>query len=352
MEHVLFANIRKAFGDHVAIEDLNLSIAKGEFLTLLGPSGCGKSTTLRILAGFLSPDAGRISIGGQNVTNVPANKRDNGIVFQGYALFPHMTVAQNVAFGLEMRRVTKSEIEKRMARALEMVRLANLADRLPRQLSGGQQQRVALARAIVIEPSVLLLDEPLSALDAKLRVEVRNDIRSLQKALNLTTIFVTHDQEEALSLSDRIVVMNNGVIQQAGTPREIYQNSRTRFVASFIGNTNFLEGETKDGIFVTNFGAKLAYRGARPTDRYNVISVRPEAIELLPRANGSSQCNCLPGTVKEIEYLGSVLVVTLDVAKGHIMTAHLAGPSRAHLPSVGDSVALHWASADSAPLDG
>jgi putative spermidine/putrescine transport system ATP-binding protein len=351
MEHVVFEGVRKVFGDHVAIDELNLSIARGEFLTLLGPSGCGKSTTLRILAGFLAPDAGRILVGGRDITAVPANKRDNGIVFQGYALFPHMTVAQNVAFGLEMRRVIRSDIERRVMRALEMVRLAALAERLPRQLSGGQQQRVALARAIVIEPSVLLLDEPLSALDAKLRVEVRNDIRSLQKTLNLTTIFVTHDQEEALSLSDRIVVMNNGIIQQAGTPREIYQDSRTRFVASFIGNTNFLEGETKDGIFITNFGAKIEYRNARPSDRYNLISVRPEAISLAAQANGAASGNCLPGTVKEIEYLGSMCVVTLDVADGYTMTVHLAGPSSMRIPMVGESVSMRWASADTAPLD-
>lgn len=349
MSHVTFENVRKSFGDHVAIENLDLSIGKGEFLTLLGPSGCGKSTTLRMLAGFLSCDEGRIVVGGRDVTNVLPQKRDNGIVFQGYALFPHMTVAQNVAFGLEMRKVAKPAIEQRVAKALDMVRLGQYAGRLPRQLSGGQQQRVALARAIVIEPSVLLLDEPLSALDAKLRLEVRNDIRAMQKRLGLTTIFVTHDQEEALVLSDRVAVMNGGRIQQIGTPEDIYERSQSRFVASFVGKTNFLEGRSDGGRFVLASGETLAYRGAAPGDAYRFLSVRPEVISI-SAAETSDAENQLSCTVRDVEYLGAVNVVTAATGAGDMLTANFFGGRSMPLPRPGDAVMLSWSAEQTLPL--
>jgi ABC-type spermidine/putrescine transport systems, ATPase components len=349
MGHVTFENVGKSFGDHRAIEHLDLSIERGEFLTLLGPSGCGKSTTLRMLAGFLSCDEGRITVGGRDVTNVLPQKRDNGIVFQGYALFPHMTVAENVAFGLEMRKVSKPDIKRRVAEALEMVRLHQYADRLPRQLSGGQQQRVALARAIVIEPSVLLLDEPLSALDAKLRLEVRNDIRAMQRRLGLTTIFVTHDQEEALSLSDRIAVMNGGLIQQVGTPEDIYERSRTRFVASFVGKTNFFEGRSEAGRFRLASGETLAYRNAPPGDDYRFLSVRPEVIAVSGSEDIAQGENRIACAVRDIEYLGATKVVTAVTGSGEVLTANYSG-GMPQLPQPGERVILSWSVEQTLPL--
>jgi putative spermidine/putrescine transport system ATP-binding protein len=221
LSRVALKNLMKQYDSFVAVREMSLEIRDGEFLALLGPSGCGKTTTLRMIAGFVEASAGRIFFGNEDVTDLPPNKRNTGMVFQGFALFPHMTVWQNVAYGLEMRRVSKAEMKSRVARVLELVQLGRFAERLPRQLSGGQQQRVALARALVINPHVLLLDEPLSALDAKLRHEVRLQIRQLQQSLGLTTVFVTHDQEEALSLADRLVVMNGGAIEQIGTPADL-----------------------------------------------------------------------------------------------------------------------------------
>jgi len=232
----------KRYGDFFAVKDVSLSVADGEFLVLLGPSGCGKTTTLRMVAGFIEPTAGEVKLGGSNVTLLPPWKRNAGMVFQSYALFPHLTVAQNVAFGLEMRKLPKVEVDKRVEEALALVRLAGFGARLPRQLSGGQQQRVALARALAIRPDVLLLDEPLSNLDAKLRQEVRVEIRELQKQLGLTTVMVTHDQEEALTMADRLVVMNEGAVHQVGTQRDLYERPADRFVAGFVGRSTFLDG--------------------------------------------------------------------------------------------------------------
>ena len=221
---------------------LDLAVPKGELVALLGPSGCGKTTTLRMLAGLITPSDGQIVVGGREITELPAHARDMGLVFQSYALFPHMSVAQNVAFGLEMRNVPRAEITERVRAALAMVRLEALADRRPRQLSGGQQQRVALARALVIRPSILLLDEPLSNLDAKLRDEMRTEIRDIQQRLGITAVFVTHDQVEALSMCDKVVVMNGGWLEQIGTPVEIYEQPASAFVASFVGRTNRIPG--------------------------------------------------------------------------------------------------------------
>ncbi len=235
-------NLVKVFGDVRAVDNISLAIEPGELFFLLGPSGCGKTTLLRCIAGFNNPDSGQILIGERDVTHMPAHKRDTGMVFQSYALWPHMTVAENVAFGLEMRKLSKSETSQRVADALDMVQMSDRADYKPSQLSGGQQQRVALARALVIKPTCLLLDEPLSNLDAKLRLEMRSEIRRVCKTSGLTAVYVTHDQNEALSIADRMVVLNQGRIQQLGAPQDIYRHPHSRFVAEFIGETNFIEG--------------------------------------------------------------------------------------------------------------
>ena len=232
--------LSKHYGDFFAVREVSLQIADGEFLVLLGPSGCGKTTTLRMVAGFIEPSAGHVRLAGQDVTLLPPWKRNAGMVFQSYALFPHMTVAQNVAFGLEMRKLSRADIDRRVEETLALVRLGGYGGRLPRQLSGGQQQRVALARALAIRPDVLLLDEPLSNLDAKLRQEVRVEIRELQRQLGLTTVMVTHDQEEALTMADRLVVMNEGSVRQVGSQRDLYERPADRFVAGFVGRSTFL----------------------------------------------------------------------------------------------------------------
>ncbi len=245
MARLQLTGLTKMYGDFRAVSDVNLDIGQGELMVLLGPSGCGKTTTLRMIAGFVAPTAGEIRLGGNDITRQPPWKRNTGLVFQSYALFPHLSVADNVAFGLRMRKLSPSEIAAKLTEALRLVRLEGLAERLPRELSGGQQQRVALARALVIEPDILLLDEPLSNLDAKLRHEVRVEIRELQKKLGLTTVMVTHDQEEALTMADRLVVMSNGRVQQVGSQRDLYENPANTFVAGFVGRTNFLRGRVE-----------------------------------------------------------------------------------------------------------
>jgi spermidine/putrescine ABC transporter ATP-binding subunit len=298
----------------VAVDAVSLRVAPGEFVSLLGPSGCGKTTTLRIVAGFVEPDAGQVLIKSVDVTDRPPERRDIGMVFQSYALFPHMTVEANVAYGLRMRRLASDERRRRVAEALELVRLHELARRYPRQLSGGQQQRVALARAVVIRPSVLLLDEPLSNLDAKLRQEMRSEIRQLQQHLRITTVFVTHDQDEALTMSDRVVVMNRGRVEQVGSPQAVYREPLTRFVAEFIGEVNFFEGRlgatTGAGTaFVTRQGLALTVSpvdGGREGEPATA-SVRAEAVSLLTAGEAASGrfANRAAGTLEEIAYLGA-----------------------------------------------
>ncbi|MFN3492795.1 MAG: ABC transporter ATP-binding protein, partial [Anaerolineales bacterium] len=248
MSHLELTNIHKSFGASVAVENFNLSIKQGEFVSFLGPSGCGKTTTLRMVAGFELPTSGTITIGGRDLTFVPPNKRNVGMVFQSYALFPNMTVAQNVGYGLKIAGKPKSELEARVQEMLSLIQMEKFSSRYPYQLSGGQQQRVALARALAIRPEVLLLDEPLSALDAKIRFDLRQEIRRIQQQLGITTIYVTHDQEEALSLSDRIVVMSHGKMEQVGTPFEIYNFPKTRFVANFVGSLNTADAQVVDPV--------------------------------------------------------------------------------------------------------
>src|SRR3954463_10197085 len=264
MTFLTLTGVQKQFGTTYAVQDFNLSAEKGEFVSFLGPSGCGKTTTLRMIAGFEVPSAGSISIDGTDVTNRPPNRRNVGMVFQSYALFPNMNVADNIGFGLRVRKRPKDQIRKRVAELLELINLPDKGGRYPYQLSGGQQQRVALARALAIEPEVLLLDEPLSALDAKIRVALRKEIRSIQRQLGITTVYVTHDQEEAMSLSDRVVVMSEGRVEQIGPPPEIYNFPATPFVASFVGTLNLLPATVVDGATAQVQIAGQQVRGSKP----------------------------------------------------------------------------------------
>jgi spermidine/putrescine ABC transporter ATP-binding subunit len=319
----------KRFGGVVAVKDVTLEAGRGEFVSLLGPSGCGKTTTLRLIAGYLRPDSGRVLIEGRDVTRVPPYRRDIGMVFQSYALFPHMSVAGNVAFGLRMRRVPKPEIKERVAEALRQVRLDGLDDRRPAELSGGQQQRVALARAVVIRPRLLLLDEPLSNLDAKLRKGMQIEIRSLQESLGITTIHVTHDQSEALSLSDRVVIMNAGEVQQVGPPREVYARPHSAFVADFVGESNLLKGRVAavggNGGALTvelDSGERLEapfVPSLRAGARVSVI-VRPEAIRMARKGDAAAAANSFEGTVDRVVYTGALSTTFVRLASGLALT--------------------------------
>ncbi len=307
MPPVRLVNLTKKFKEVTAVDHINLEVKHGEILTLLGPSGCGKTTTLRMIAGLLIPDEGEVYIGDTDVTHLPPEKRNIGMVFQSYALWPHMTVFDNIAFGLKLRKLPKSDIRSKVKEVLELVRLEGFENRYPRQLSGGQQQRVALARALVLEPQVLLLDEPLSNLDAKLREEMRFEIRDLQRKLSITTIYVTHDQAEALALSDRIAIMNQGKIMQVGKPEDIYEKPANVFVASFIGIGNFIEGvvekiDDNTALVRTEEGLMLKAQSINVTkgDKVKVL-VRPSHIRL---AEGETQDNVFEATILKKTYLG------------------------------------------------
>ncbi|MEZ0214468.1 MAG: ABC transporter ATP-binding protein [Xanthobacteraceae bacterium] len=301
-------DVQKDYGGHRAVHGVSFNIEPGHVLSLLGPSGCGKTTIMRMIAGLIDPSAGDIRIAGRSVTHTPVHRRNIGMLFQNYALFPHLTVARNLAFGLEMRKVPKDEIGRRVAATLATVRLSSFAERLPHQLSGGQQQRVGLARALIVEPSVLLLDEPFGALDKKLRENMQIEMRQLQQRLGITTLMVTHDQDEALTLSDRVAVMNNGRIEQVGTPREVYEHPATRFVASFIGTSNFFHGgvtrREAGGYLVTTVdGFTLALDGPPPAGGQVTIALRPESVRIAP-ANGEVGPNAARMTVEQVVYHG------------------------------------------------
>lgn len=306
MQNIVFDHVSKYFGSHKAVNDANFVIQEGEFFTLLGPSGCGKTTLLRTIAGFYRQEEGDLYFGERKMNDVPTHQRNIGMVFQNYAIFPHMTVFENVSYGLKARKVGKKDIEKRVMEALEMVELSHLRDRAPSEMSGGQQQRIALARAIVIRPGLLLMDEPLSNLDAKLRVKMRSDIRLLQKELNITTVYVTHDQEEALAVSDRIAVMNNGRIQQIATPQDIYAYPSNEFVANFIGTSNFVDGHCRvadDGNTgeIDLLGGLFRLPLLKPYDGKVKFAIRPERIKLSKEKTSDAM---LPGTVKNVTFLG------------------------------------------------
>ncbi|MES2844688.1 MAG: ABC transporter ATP-binding protein [Pseudomonadota bacterium] len=312
MSFLEISHLEKSFGANHVVKDFNLVIEQGEFVSLLGPSGCGKTTVLRMVAGFETPSTGTITIAGQNVVNLRSNQRNIGMVFQAYALFPNLTVAQNVAFGLKVKGLPRAEIDTRVTEMLRLIGLPDLGNRFPFQLSGGQQQRVALARALAVRPRVLLLDEPLSALDAKIRVSLRTEIREIQRELGITTIFVTHDQEEALSMSDRIVVMMGGIAEQVGTPFEVYNRPATKFVANFVGTLNTFDAVVTapdtallDGVVVHL--PDLAATNGSPI----ALALRPEAVHL-GRAEGREVI--LPARIEEVHFLGSVIRVRARAA--------------------------------------
>lgn len=314
MSSVTLDHVHKQFGTAKGVEDVHVHIESGEFFTFLGPSGCGKTTTLRMIAGFSYPSAGSIRFGQQEVTFLPPHKRNTGMVFQNYALFPHMTVFENIAFGLQVRKIGKAQIRERVEKMMKLVRLDGYGERRIDQLSGGQQQRVALARALVIEPQILLLDEPLSNLDAKLREETRFEIKRLQLELGITAIYVTHDQAEAMSMSDRIMVMQNGRVQQVGTPHDIYHAPVNRFVASFIGETNLWEGtvvavegeevrvQLSSGQFLTGLRQNASPQAKLSSGKNVVMSIRPESVQESQAAAGE---NIVSGEVDLAEFTGA-----------------------------------------------
>ena len=331
-------NITKSFGDTEVLRGINLSVRHGEFVTLLGSSGCGKTTTLRIIAGLEVPDSGRVLLDGQDVTDIEPNKRDVNTVFQNYALFPHMTVAQNVAYSLRLKRVNKQVIEKEVNAALSLVQLEGFDKRMPSELSGGQMQRVAIARALVNKPRLLLLDEPLGALDLQLRRQMQTELKQLQKRLDIAFIYITHDQEEALNMSDRIVVMRDGRFEQIGTPAEIYDYPRTSFVAQFVGNANIIHGSV------------VGQKGETITE--STLAVRSEHIQLAYCSEGGSAEsveNGLCATITQKSIVGGMLRIVLRLKDGTELTATRLGINVEY--DVGDRVSVSWDAAHAVPVD-
>jgi putative spermidine/putrescine transport system ATP-binding protein len=342
MAFLELSDIVKRFGRNTVVSDFNLDVAEGEFVSFLGGSGCGKTTTLRMIAGFETPTSGSIVIDGRDVVGVSANKRDVGMVFQNYALFPNMTVNGNIGFGLKVAGKKPAAIAKRVAELLAIIRMEEFGVRYPHQLSGGQQQRVALARALAIEPSVLLLDEPLSALDAKIRIQLRAEIKDIQRRLGITTVYVTHDQEEALSISDRIVVMNKGKIEQIGTPFEIYNRPATPFVASFIGTLNLLEASVADpgsGKLLLDGQEIFASAPVAQAKGTRVkLAVRPEA---LGTETGTPDFNRIRGKLANVVFLGSIVRMIVKT-KGNDISMDSFNDPRLVLPSIGEELSISF----------
>lgn len=337
MSYLTLEKVTKQFGDTVVVDSFNLGIEKGEFVSFLGPSGCGKTTTLRMVAGFELPTSGRITLDGVDITDKAPNQRNVGMIFQAYALFPNMTVAQNIGFGLRIRKTNSTDIHARVDEMLNLVNLEKHANKYPYQLSGGQQQRVSLARALAIRPEVLLLDEPLSALDAKIRVSLRAEIRAIQKRLGITAIFVTHDQEEALSISDRIVVMNVGEMEQVGTPFEIYNFPKTQFVANFVGSLNNADAEVVDpanGILAMNGvhfkTAEEDFANRRKGDKVK-ISVRPERFSFAIEPKKDNVIDC---TIESITFLGAVVRIQIKIGNTNFNMDTFNNPFL-ELPAIG-----------------
>ncbi|MCX8995937.1 ABC transporter ATP-binding protein [Rhizobiaceae bacterium BDR2-2] len=338
-------SLEKRYGHHdPSVSDLSFSLSQGELLGILGPSGCGKTTTLRMISGLVPITSGKIFVAGREVSNLPTYRRNMGVMFQSYALFPHLTIAENIAFGLEMRKLSRAEIGRRVADALAMVQLKAVGERKPRELSGGQQQRVALARALVIEPDILLLDEPLSNLDAKLRDDMRNEIRDIQKRLQMTTVFVTHDQTEAMAICDRIVVMNRGRLEQIGTPLEIYEKPATPMVADFVGRINRLAGtwRTDGALMLGDAVVRGNASGTAGTDA--VVMVRPHRITMLAAdetpAAGPGR-NRLAGVVRDVTFVGDTLQYKVEAAGG-LVAVEKTTTSAGNRFNPGDAVSLVW----------
>ncbi|WP_102348392.1 ABC transporter ATP-binding protein [Bacillus sp. Marseille-P3661] len=357
MGGIKIEHVSRHFDDNVALADVNLVVQEGEFFSLLGPSGCGKSTLLNIISGFLEPTSGLVYIGGKDVTSLPPYRRNLGMVFQNYALFPHLTVFENVAYGLKIKKLPRNEIRERVTEALSLVQLSSFAQRRPHQLSGGQQQRVAIARALAIQPSVLLLDEPLSNLDAKLRKEMQFELRNIQQRVGITTILVTHDQEEALSLSDRIGILGKGHLQQVGSPLEVYRHPANRFVAEFIGQVNLFEARrVNEGHtdIKTNKYETVEYEteGNQPLQievkshsvQKGLFMLRPERIHIsftpIERSVNAAQV-----TLKEISYIGNALRLNVVLDKGEL-TIHTPDPVFNALPKPGDTFWINWNAED------
>jgi len=346
--YLVLENLVKTFasrggvGEVTAVEDVSLSIEQGELVTLLGPSGCGKTTTLRLIAGFEFPTQGRILLDGRAINDLPPHKRDMSMVFQSYAIFPHLNVFENIAYGLDVQRRPRDEIKQRVARVLELVELTGLENRAPNQLSGGQQQRVALARALVMEPKVLLMDEPLSNLDAKLREQMRTEIRRIQQRLGITSVYVTHDQVEAMTLSDRVVIINNGKVEQIGAPSDVYRRPQTRFVADFIGRANFVEGsvrDRRDGQLVLDaLGTTLM--APTPAGEFNrgetvTLVMRPEMAEI------DSPLAQVEGIVRRAAYLGNVVEYDVEIS-GQVLALVDHDPRRITVHPEGQSVKVRF----------
>ena len=337
---VTIQNLTKKFGDTAALKNISLEIESQELFFLLGPSGCGKTTLLRLIAGFYQPDEGTLCFGDRPMQGVPPHRRNTGMVFQNYALWPHLSVAENVAYGLEVRSLGATEIRERAAEALAIVQMEKFADRTPNQLSGGQQQRVALARSLVIKPDVLLLDEPLSNLDAKLRLEMREEIRRIHQQTRITTIYVTHDQKEALSLADRMAVLRDGVIEQVGDPRTVYRAPANRFVADFIGETNWLSAKVKSATsdeLVLETGAGDFHGPARPNLAAGArvwLGFRPEAVQI-----GANAVNGLSSTITHVSYLGEIEQYQLRVAGDQSIKAFEQNPLE--IRRTGEPLAVH-----------
>jgi putative spermidine/putrescine transport system ATP-binding protein len=342
--------LSKQFGTQTAVDTVSLAVRTGELIVLLGPSGCGKTTTLRMIAGFVPPSGGDIQLDGRSITGLPPHRREMGIVFQSYALFPHLTVARNIAFGLEMRRMGAAAAQARVAEMLRLVKLEAYASRVPRQLSGGQQQRVALARALAIHPRVLLLDEPLSNLDASLRQQMAREIRILQRRGGITTIMVTHDQTEAMALADRLVVMHEGRVQQIGTPEEVHGQPASPFVAHFIGGSNIVSGRLgPDSRLALPDGGAIALAGRYAQDREVTLAIRPDSVVLAPPGSAA----CVEGEVELCTWLGSVVEHAVRIGPDIVVLARGSGlgANAARRHSAGTRVALRWGPDDERLFD-
>jgi spermidine/putrescine ABC transporter ATP-binding subunit len=339
MPKVRLDGVERRYGQTLALESLSLDLRDGEFVTLLGPSGCGKTTTLRIIAGFVDPTAGRVLVDGRDVIHLPPSRRDIGMVFQNYALFPHLTVAENIAFGMKQRGASLEARRRRAAELLDLVRMPGFGGRYPAELSGGQRQRVAIARAVAHPPKMLLMDEPLGALDLKLRESMQRELRAIQRTLRITTLYVTHDQTEAMTMSDRIVVMQAGRVEQVGDPRQIYMRPASRFVASFVGKINFMSVDTS-GMSGTIIGRQIRLPGRTPDSatREMTLALRPEHIKLLPSAD--CNMNALPGVIRDHIFAGNHVSVSVELGDGTTVSADMTTSDG--VPARGSPVQVAW----------